>query len=208
MVLVRLAYSADLPPPADVVAELTAKGDAVAGATPPRPSPTPSEARAEAPRTASAPLPAAEPERVPAPRPEEAPSAARSEPPVESFEALVALAAERKEGVLSGLLHQNIRLVRFEPGRLVCQPIGLPPSELLALLGQKLQELTGRRWAVEIDEEAESQPTLAERATAARESRFTDARDHPTVQAVLETFPGAEIKAVRELGATPENEEG
>ncbi|MDP6704730.1 MAG: DNA polymerase III subunit gamma/tau [Alphaproteobacteria bacterium] len=208
MVLVRLAYSADLPPPAEVVAELKAKDVGAAAAAPPRPSPAPSEARAEAPGTASAAPLAAEPERAPAPRPEEAPSATRNEPPVESFEALVALAAERKEGVLSGLLHQNIRLVRFEPGRLVCQPVGLPASELVALLGQKLQELTGQRWAVEIDEEAESQPTLAERATAARESRFTEARDHPTVQAVLETFPGAEIKAVRELGATPENEEG
>jgi DNA polymerase-3 subunit gamma/tau len=203
MVLVRLAYSADLPPPAEVIRKLDGKGYVAPAPAPPSPpSPPPPEHRGESGPVASAAAPA------PAVAPEERPSAALTEVPVESFEALVALAAERKEGVLSSLLHQNVRLVRFEPGRLEFRPAGQAPPDLPALLSQKLQDLTGQRWVVVVDNEAEGEPTLAERAAQARESRFTEAKAHPTVQAVLETFPGAEIKAVRELGTTPDNEEG
>ena len=200
MVLVRLAYTADLPPPAEVLAKLTAETDGTPAPSPPPTAPPGEPAPAP---SAAAPLAVA-----PAPLPEAAPTAERTEVPIASFDALVALAAERKEGVLSAMLHQNVALVKFEPGRLVFRPAGQAPSDLVATLGQKLLELTGRRWAVAVDDQAEAAPTLAERAAQARESRFTEAKAHPTVQAVLETFPGAEIKAVRELGTTPDNEEG
>ena len=211
MVLVRIAYVAELPPPGEVIRRLEAEaGDRSAGPPPandPAGQPAPPSAAARTveavvPEAAPA-APAAEPTPDPTPDPTPRPVSA-----VPSFEALVALAVERKEGVLSGLLHHNVRLVSFAPGRLEFQPAGNAPADLAATLGRKLAELTGRRWQVSVNREAESQPTPAERDAQARQTLFHDAAAHPTVQAVLETFPGAEIRAVRELGdAGPEPQE-
>ena len=128
--------------------------------------------------------------------------------PIESFESLVALATERREIMLSSLLRQNVQVVDFESGRLAYRPTGKAPQDLRQTLKRELDALTGIRWEILVDEAGEAAPTLAERERAARDSSFDQAAAHPVVQAVLETFPGAEIKAVRELGAATDSDEG
>jgi len=66
---------------------------------------------------------------------------------------------------------------------------------------QHLGEWTGTRWTVVISQAAGA-PTLAE-DEARRDSMLrSEVATHPLVRAVLDTFPGATIAAVRERFAT------
>ena len=94
-------------------------------------------------------------------------------------------------------LERDVRLVRFEDGKL---EIALEPSARKTLvndLSRKLSEWTGKRWMVVVSAEPGA-PTvqLAERRRSRRELE-QGVRADPLVQAVLARFPGAEIVGVR-----------
>ncbi len=209
MVLVRIAYGAQLPTPGELARQLAdGAPTTVPAATPSAPPPTGGATTSALPAVAPTPqarsMPAGEAARAPEPvaAPETAPEPAPGDE-VESYEALVALATQRREGTLAAWLHNNVRLVSFQPGHLVLQPAGDVGGDLTSGLRDRLRALTGRDWRVELAPEAEAQPTLAERADAAQASRVAEAADHPAVRAVLDTFPGARITAVRDIGAAP-----
>ena len=104
---------------------------------------------------------------------------------------------KRREAVIAAHLKANVRLVSFEPGRIEIRPTDAAPGNLTNQLGQLLGEWTGTRWIVAISQ-AEGAPSLAE-AEARRASALRhEVAAHPLVRAVLETFPGATIAAVRE----------
>ena len=88
-------------------------------------------------------------------------------------------------------LERDVRLVRFEDGRL---EIALEPSAAKTLvndLSRKLQQWTGRRWMVVVSRE-QGAPTLqVEQADAQKAELEIGVRADPLVQAVLERFPGA-----------------
>ena len=124
------------------------------------------------------------------------PSAA-FEPAPQSFLEVIELFDKRREAVIAAHLKANVRLVSFEPGRIEIRPTEAAPGNLTNQLGQLLGEWTGTRWIVAISQ-AEGAPSLAE-VEAARESALRhEVAAHPLVRAVLETFPGATIAAVRE----------
>jgi DNA polymerase III subunit gamma/tau len=188
MVLVRLAYVADLPAPAELVGGLRG------AATPPAP-PRPAPAAAPA-RVTQAPEGAAAPRLVPS----ETPSA----PEPRSFREVVELFEAKREPVLRSHLYANVHLVRFEPGRIELRPTPAAPRDLPNRLGQLLGEWTGRRWVVAISSE-EGEPTLREEAEAKARHLRHEAAEHPLVRAVLEAFPGARVEAVRELHPLPDD---
>jgi len=213
MVLVRLAYVADLPSPAELVQSFQG---AAARNRPAAPAPLPREA--PEPREAPAPpvatrTPAAAPLRTPIELAEAAiaepatvPPVATLEPIPQSFGEVIALFDEKREVVLRSHLAAHLHLVRFEPGRIEFRPAPEAPRDLANRLGQLLGEWTGMRWLIAVSE-AEGEPTLRE----LQEQRETELRSgvaaHPLVRAVLDTFPGATIAAVRErLAPDPEME--
>ncbi|MFZ2068779.1 MAG: DNA polymerase III subunit gamma/tau, partial [Xanthobacteraceae bacterium] len=113
-----------------------------------------------------------------------------------SFEDLVALATEKRDLTMKSALERDVRLVRFEDGKL---EIALEPgaSQLLAgELSKKLNAWTGRRWMVVISGEPGAQ-TLRAQAEAHKAELKDGVRADPLVAAVLAKFPGAEIVAVR-----------
>src|SRR6185437_12321739 len=200
MVLVRLAYVADLPPPAELVRALGEDGAVPAAST--RPVPKNSAAPPpQATRSALAAQPA--PRTEPAPRaeaaaqPDAAPAAPQSFAP-QSFTEVVELFAQHREAVLRSHLWSHCHLVRFEPGRIELRLAEPAPRDLPNRLGQLLGEWTGTRWVVSVSA-AEGEPTLQEQAEAHRRILRSEAEEHPIVRAVLEIFPGARIEAVREL---------
>ncbi len=116
---------------------------------------------------------------------------------VASFEDLVALAAENRDLTMKSALERDVRLVRFEDGKL---EIALEPGASQALAGElskKLHTWTGRRWMVAVSAEAGA-PTLRAQADARKAELKDGVRADPLVQAVLAKFPGAEIVDVRE----------
>jgi DNA polymerase-3 subunit gamma/tau len=214
MLIARLAYAADLPTP-DEALKLLREGSAGravgagssngGGGGGERASGTvQADARAVA-RIDTRSAPAGNPARamlaaVPGSE-AAAPREARPEPaaPVlqlADFEALVALAADKRDIALKVALERDVRLVRFEQGRLdMALTAGASPT-LASQLSRKLHEWTGARWLVSIANEP-GQPTLHEqREEAARESE-RGVRAHPLVRAALELFPGAAIVDVR-----------
>jgi DNA polymerase-3 subunit gamma/tau len=123
----------------------------------------------------------------------------------QSFAEVVALFDIRREAVIAAHLKANVRLVSYEPGRIEIRPTEAAPSNLTNQLGLFLGEWTGSRWIVAVSQ-AEGAPTLAE-ADARRESMLrNEVAAHPLVRAVLETFPGSVIAAVRERFVAADSE--
>jgi DNA polymerase-3 subunit gamma/tau len=187
MVVIRLAHTADLPTPDELVRMLAPGGGEGAtsrpAAPPPAPPPrAPLNLRPEAPA-----LP---------PSPAEAPGRGLGDVPA-TFEALVALVGERRDAMLKLNLEDNVRLVRYEPGRIELRPLDGAPASLASDLGEKLGRWTGRRWIVAISREAGERP-LGELRREREAAKLAELRRHPAVEAVLAAFPKAEITGVRE----------
>jgi DNA polymerase-3 subunit gamma/tau len=195
MVLVRLAYAADLPTPGDLMRRLgdsSGEGEGAPRAMPNRQAPRePAPAmRREALMPAPEPSPVAETED-PAP-PAFQPSLANPK----SFEEVVALAEEKRDLKLKHALTEQVRLVRFRPGHLELNPLGTAPKELGQDLMRKLKAWTGRVWIVALSGDEGAAPLGVQRRE--REVREIERiRDHPDVKQVLQHFPGARIAAVR-----------
>jgi len=207
MVLVRIAYVADLPTPDELIRSLGEERGAQAA--PPRPgnggmTAAPSDVTSSAPRL-SAPQPssrgAASPMRDPVARLAEplAETAAQPALAINRFEDLIALAMEKRDLVVRTALERDVRLVRFEDGRL---EIAFEPGASKALvtdLSRKLSTWTGKRWMVVVSAE-QGAPTVRSRQDAQKAELKAGAEADPLVQAVLSRFPGAEIVRVTKPG--------
>ena len=115
---------------------------------------------------------------------------------VASFAELIALAAEKRDLATKTALERDVRLVRFEDGKL---EIALEPSARKTLvndLSRKLSEWTGKRWMVVVSAETGA-PTVQQQNVAQQSALEQGVRADPLVQAVLARFPGAEIVGVR-----------
>jgi DNA polymerase-3 subunit gamma/tau len=212
MVLVRIAYVADLPTPDEAIRAIDngggaspqpqgtqqANGGASSGPGAVSAAPAPVAASAprydaprNAPRAVAVARPASDPVAQSAPQPQSAPALA-----IRTFAELVALAADRRDIQMKLALERDMRLVRLEDGQL---EIALEPSASKVLvndLSRKLQQWTGRPWVVVISRE-QGAPTLKSVADAQKAELEIGVRADPLVKAVLERFPGAEIVGVR-----------
>jgi len=135
--------------------------------------------------------PAAEP-----PLPKIEPPAVVETVPVTSLADIVVLADQHRDMTFKVLVKRCVRLVRIEPGRLDVSLTGDAPKSLLGDLTVKLKGWTGRNWMVSLSKE-EGSRTLGELEEEKRENALLDARNDPTVAALLARFPGARIIDVR-----------
>jgi DNA polymerase III subunit gamma/tau len=216
MVLVRIAYAADLPTPDEVIRTL---GDArrgensapMSGAAEPRAQARPEPARQDqarqdvSARGSRGPVAAATPMPASAPTPVEAPSAQGEQiRALTSFADLINLAAEKRDLSIKSALERDVRLVRFEDGTLEIALEAGTRKTLIGELSKKLADWTGRRWMVAVSAEAGS-PSLRVQAEMRKAEMKDGVRGDPLVQAVMERFPGAEIVDVRPpAGPAPE----
>jgi DNA polymerase-3 subunit gamma/tau len=206
MVLVRIAYAADLPTPDEAVRALgdAARGNGAAAKTlmssqaaAPSASVTPIAGTMPATmaRVSRGPVASA----APAAPPLGEAVAESSEAPVrtvQNFAALIALAGEKRDLTMKSALERDVRLVRFEDGKL---ELALEPSAQHTLIGdlaKKLSQWTGRRWMVAVSKEAGA-PSVKAQGDLRKAELRDNVRTDPLVQAVLERFPGAEIVDVR-----------
>jgi DNA polymerase-3 subunit gamma/tau len=213
MVLVRLAYAADLPTPDEALRRLAGGGASAPSGRASGPSSGSSSGSAGQPQSSASGGASAALRIEPAPddsaRPSASPQAqARIVPAsaprvqIARFEDLVALAQTHRDIQLKVALERDVRPVRFERGTIEFSlaPGGSP--QLAAHLMRRLQEWTGERWMVAIST-ADGAPTLREAQETRDRARATGVRADPLVRSVLERFPGAEIVAVRSLAPEP-----
>ncbi len=218
MVLVRLAYIADLPAPAELVKSIAA-GEAVATRVATEPPVADTDAGAGLVEFDPVPTPVALPRLdggntapvMAAPETEPVPVAPPAGPPQnrgldklpQSFAEVLALFERHGEVITRAQLRSQAHLVLFEPPRIEFRPADNAPRDLASRLGQRLSEWTGMRWVVAISQAAGA-PTLEQQDAARDSERRSAVADHPLVRAVLDAFPGATIAAVRDRFAAAE----
>ena len=178
MVMVRVAYAAGLPSPADLVKTIVAPESNAGGQTPP-----PHRGGEGGHPTSWGAKDAAAPPLAPSPG---------------DFRAVVELVSARKEVRLVASLLNEVHLVSFAPGRIALRLDPSAPPDLPRRLGAMLQTWTGERWAVTTAEEA-GDSTLGEQNAAAEDDRRAAVARHPLVARALKEFPGATIGEIREL---------
>ena len=202
MILVRIAYAADLPTPDEVVRSLGEEGGAPArpqgnGGAASAPAPAQNFApRYDAPRGSSRSSAAV------SPRPAENPAAETNEPvaaaptlTIGSFEALIALTQEKRDISMKMALERDVRLVRCEDGQLEIALEASAPKTLVHDLQRKLTAWTGKRWMVVVSQEQGS-ATVRAQAEERQAELERGVQSDPLVQAVLKRFPGAKVVGV------------
>ncbi|MGB9058298.1 MAG: DNA polymerase III subunit gamma/tau [Pseudolabrys sp.] len=197
MVLVRIAYAADLPTPDEVVRSL---GENESSPARPQGNGGSGQPQSYAPRY-EAPRGSPRSSAAVSPRPADDPVARLDEPAaaptlsVGSFEELIALAAEKRDITVKMALERDVRLVRCEDGQLEIAIEPSAPKTLVHDLQRKLTGWTGKRWIVVVSKE-EGAPTMRAQAEAQQAEIERDVQSDPLVQAVLNRFPGAKVVGV------------
>ncbi|MEL6597294.1 MAG: DNA polymerase III subunit gamma/tau, partial [Pseudomonadota bacterium] len=193
MAVIRLTHVADLPTPEELVRKL---GDTPppppgggsggniapqAGTTVAQGTPAPTHSAPRGPVASAAPAIALDSENALA-------RYAR-------FDQVVELIRAHRDVKLLVEVETTLRLVSYSPGRIEMEPTEAAPRDLAQRLGAKLQAWTGARWAVSIAPGGGK--TIAEIRDAEKLALAEEATQHPLVQAVFATFPGAKITEIR-----------
>jgi DNA polymerase-3 subunit gamma/tau len=198
MVLVRIAYAADLPTPDEVVRTIAQE------AQPARPQgngggvAAPSQTfapRYDAPRGSPRSSAALSPRVMDAPEAQGEASESAPTLSIKSFEQLIALAVEKRDVPMKLALERDVRLVACEDGKLEIALEPTAPKALVHDLQRKLTAWTGKRWIVVVSKK-EGAPTLREQNEARQAEIERSVLGDPLVQAVLKRFPGAKIVGV------------
>lgn len=215
MVLIRLAYTANLPTPDELIRTL---GGGTMSARLPAGAP-----RSEVPAETRGPLNAAPPpataaalglddgelfdsfddggefggldEDVAAPLP-----TASSGRDLRSFADVIALVGDKRDAKLKIHLEDHVSLVKFDAlaGSIDIFLMPGAPPEIANELREKLNAWTSKRWVVVLSKTEGATPVgVVRREREAAE--LEELKAHPAVRAVLEAFPGAKIADIRRL---------
>jgi DNA polymerase-3 subunit gamma/tau len=212
MVLIRLAYTADLPPP-DAI--LKALGDNGTVRTQAAPALAVASAASPTAPTAVAQAGASHAEGQDVERMEAAPDDIEGDedaeldiedaslPTVRSFAEVVELVGAQREAKLKIHLEEHVSLVRFDPaGSIDLHLLPGAPKELANELREKLNAWTGMRWVVALSNTSGDR-TLGEVEREREAAELREIRSHPAVAAVLQQFPDARIRLKPLPGAKP-----
>jgi DNA polymerase-3 subunit gamma/tau len=183
MILIRLAYAADLPGP-EAGLELLRSGGTIpapGGGAARRPSGGGGGAAMASART----QPSAGVRADPGPR-------------LASFEDIATLAEARRDIALKYEIERYVRPISFRPGAVEFEPAPGAPANLAQRLSARLKEWTGQPWLVATDARGGAE-TLADRQSRDRAKIRDEILSEPFVQAVLAAFPGTEVVEVRQM---------
>jgi len=227
MMIIRLAHTANMPTPGDILQKLP--NAAPTGTPASAPASTPASTTASAPASTTASPPAPTPTAPPMPAsglaggsgasgsgasgsgtggraldmadPVEAPVDAPVEPEIKQPESLadvMGLAEEKGEMLLAARIRNHVRLVSIQPGSLQIALTNSAPDQLAGDLAKYLSQWTGKRWLVSLSD-GEAGPTLAQVAQEQQEAKRANIAKTPVVAAILEIFPGSEIEDIKTI---------
>ena len=128
-----------------------------------------------------------------------------SAPVLQNFQAVVALAADKRDIGLKHALENGVHLVAFESaagkraGRIELR-LAEGQDNIAQDLTRKLREWTGQNWVVSLSQESGA-ATLGSVKQSAADRREEAALKDPFVQAALSAFPKAEIVSISDFEA-------
>ena len=176
MILIRVAYSASLPTPFELLNDVKKKSSRL-NFTPPIPAAAPAAS------AVSAPMGAPESETVP------------SFAALGTVEDLIAYLESTKRMMLLYGLKNDISISEFAPGRIKMTTAEKVNNDFLLNLQKVLTEATGEKWNIEIERGLLGE-TIAQREKAADDANKKNVSDLPLVKAILAEFKGARIETL------------
>jgi DNA polymerase-3 subunit gamma/tau len=203
MALIRLCYAADLPGPEEALKRLQSGESlgAPAGGSPTPTLPNGGGARAASGGGGTSGYAAPQGNLRPAPQTE-------AQTVLQSFADVVKLIDSKRDVVLKLDVDRFVRLVDFKPGQITFNPADGAPANLTQRLAGRLKEWTGQQWTMVIEGGGQGAETQYEREQREAAAFRAEIEAHPTVRALMSTFPGAEIVSIRkpqvEAGAEAE----
>lgn len=198
MILIRIAYSASLPTPAELLEEVKKKSDLnpiapkISVSTPQiatvHTMPQPANSFVAKPTITPAPQPEAKPVSAPAPTPS-APC------PMNNISQLAAYLEEHKKMRLEYSLKNDVSIENFGNWQIELTLSDKAPVDFVSSLRQVLTEATGGEWQI-IQHRGTLGETLADKENAAIDADKRSAAEHPLVKAVYAEFKGARIDTI------------
>ncbi len=197
MVLIRLAYAANLPAPADLVKKLQSGTNATVA-----PQAGGGSASAvsdqQAPQMAQAGPTAQHTAQVIALKPNDDGDHAQHPMPV-TFEKMIELFHGEREHNLAIAFSDLVKLVSYTPGKIEINLSDKAPRDLIMRSKRCLQLWTGEDWLISISRDANAgDSTVKQQQDARNEKIKEEALKDPMAIALKEFFPNAELLAVRE----------
>ncbi|HEX5377461.1 MAG TPA: DNA polymerase III subunit gamma/tau [Phenylobacterium sp.] len=190
MVLIRLAYAADLPGPEEALKRLQA-GEPVGGASSPGPS-----GGGGGGGGMSAGVQGLGSVNAQARMVQPAPQSAEPAPNLQSFADVLALIEKKRDIALRLDVERYVRPVSFRPGAIEFEPAPGAPNNLAQRLVGRLKEWTGQPWLIAAQGGGGAESAWERQKREEREVRAEIEQD-PFVRSVMATFPGAEIVSIR-----------
>ncbi len=187
MLVVRVAYAAQLPTPAEAIKSGVESAPAAKPLMPPPPMP-------QAMQSAPDPMaPSASEKKISVSQPP--PPVSKPALSLNSFEDVAALFEQHREGLKHTYLTHDCYLVSFAPQEITLRLAPSLPRDFPAQIAGLLTEWSGQNWKVLTSEEQGS-PSLHEQTQARKEKQLQQASEHPLVGSVFEQFPGAKLVSV------------
>jgi DNA polymerase-3 subunit gamma/tau len=186
MVLIRLAYAADLPDPAELVRKIQSSGgNAVSGAPVPAGNGG-AGMPASSGRSGGGAAQALQTNAVTAP--------AQDMPIPQSEEALVSILQANGEHVLATHVYLYVCLIKATRGRIEISTDKDAPETLASDLAKALSRaFAGERWVASVVTMPAGRTTLAGREKALAQQKRDEIAAMPLVKDIMTLFPGAEI---------------
>ncbi len=198
MVLIRLSYAAELPPPGDLIKQLREQAASAPQST--GSSAPPSGGGSSAARFGNI-TALAQPKifavAESAPQAVVAPASCPT-----TFREVAALFAQNREGGLYAELVAYVHPVRLAPGKLEIRIKRGASANLVSRVGQCLNDWTGRRWIVALTDE-EGLPTIKEEDEEIERTRQARVQAHPLMQAVKKSFPESKLVLLKKKEVAP-----
>jgi len=203
MALIRLAYAANLPTPADLVKKMQSQPAGPAAGAPIAAAVGSGGASAVAGQSVQAAsgggATAQQTAQVVALHPAESGGSDTHAPyamPI-SFEKMIALFEVQKEAQLAVLLKDYVRVINYKPGAMEINITRQTPPDFLMRVKQCLKLWTGTDWTIVLGK-AEGAETVRSVEVAREKRRRDEALEEPIVKSLLSSFPGAKLLAVRD----------
>lgn len=182
MILVRIAYSANLPTPAELLNEVKKKSDlSLPTGFTKQNTPAPTLLKTTV-------------DPAPAPKPAEVISMPEVAPKINfhSAEEFAAYLEEHKKMLLLYAFKNDLSIEEFGNGKILLTLSDKAHPDLLQNLQKALEEATGIKWKIDIRRGSLGE-TLADRENAALEKDKRSISEYPLVRTILNEFKGAKI---------------
>lgn len=181
MILIRIAYSANLPSPAELLESVKKKSES--GTL--RPANFSAGNPSAAAQTAVAP--------VSAPAAVSTPAQTVVNAPFSDINGLIKHLENQKQPRLAYALRHDVEVVEFSPRQIKFKAADRVGNDTLAALNKILEETTGGKWALDIVP-GEVGRTVADIENEQKEKDKKNVAETPLVKAILEEFRGARIE--------------